>query len=145
MIKKILTFVPYEKDDSVTKTFRFHLTEDDATRLFLKYGDLSEYARKLQEDDARDKVYELLRVLILMSYGELDDGLFRKVKNEQPLYENFAASKAFQVLINELFTADAEGNIPAFFEFIDGIMPEEAKAKANDKVVRIDAHSGAQA
>lgn len=134
MIKKPITYTDYFTEEEVTKDYYFHLNESELLMIQAKSnGEISNQLEGAIEMNNMDRIFNTIKEMILMSYGERDDnGNFFKVKNRIALRENFEASPAFDALMMELTSDPNAGE-----EFIVGIMPSGVKKKISPEDMKI--------
>lgn len=131
MIKKTITFDDLFTEESVTREYYFHLSEDELALVTAK-SDLEEMLMKTISEKDYVKMYVILKELILMAYGEKNErGAFVKKINGIPLREEFETSPAFDVLMTSL-----NDDIEAAKEFIVGLMPSKLKKKLGDDEIK---------
>lgn len=133
MIKKPITFTDYFTEEETTKDYYFHLSESEILMINAKSnGEIGNQLEGAIETNNMDRIFNTIKEMILMSYGERDDnGNFFKVKNGVALRENFEASPAFDALMMELTTNPEKGE-----EFIIGIMPSGVKKKLSPEEMK---------
>jgi hypothetical protein len=128
MLKKLIKFEDFD-GNPVEREYYFHLFKMDITQLELSFpGGLEVYVTKMISERKIAEIFEAIRKIILTSYGERSaDGItFSKLKNGAPLYEDFAGSPAFDVLMEELMNIDPEKQEAAALEtFLKGVIPKE--------------------
>lgn len=123
MITKTLTYEDYD-GNPITEEAYFHLTEADATEMFITFGDVGAvFDRGLAEKNPTF-VMNALRSLIRMAYGKkLPDGRFVKFDSEgRRLGDFFISSDAYSELVDSLISEEN-----AISEFTKGIMPVKFK------------------
>jgi len=134
MLKKTIKFDDFD-GNSVERDYYFHLSKVDLTQLelaYFGYGGLEGYLKKMISERKIAEVFEAIRKIVLTSYGERDDVAmaFIKQRNGAPLYEVFAGSPAFDVLMLELMAIDEDKQQAAALEaFMEGIMPRDRETK----------------
>lgn len=129
MLKKTMTFENFE-GQTVTQTFRFHLTEAEVTAWELSEGTggLVKLMQRVVESQEGAEIIRIFREVILRSYGELSDDGNRFIKSPERT-EAFAQTQAFSDLFMELAS-----NTDAMTAFINGILP-----KTKQKPKEVDA------
>lgn len=131
MIKKSIAYTDFFTEEELSKDYYFHLTESELLQIIAN-GDLLSLERSVEDKDSA-RMYDLIKKLILMSYGERDDnGNFFKIKNGVKLSENFEASPAFDALMMELTSNPNIG-----MEFITGIMPSKVKKNLTEEDIKL--------
>ena len=120
MLKRAITFTDYEGNE-VTREYRFHLSKADLIEMeFSAPGGMQQLINNIVEKQDLKRLTELVKEIILKSYGELsDDGTrFIKMKNGHSLAEDFQQTEAFSELYMELNTDENK-----LTEFIEGVIP----------------------
>jgi len=120
MIKKTITYTDYEGNER-SKECRFHLSKADLMEMeFDTEGGMQNRINRIVEEEDVRGLAELIKTIILKSYGELsDDGTqFVKFKNGKRLSDDFQQTEAFSELYLELNT-----NEDALTGFINGVIP----------------------
>lgn len=127
MLKKTITFENLD-GEQVTKDFYFNLNKAELLTLQLsEKGGLEKKLQKIQSEENYFGLLDLIKDLVLRSYGEKDDdGIkFVKARNGIRLATEFEQSEAFSELIIELTSSS-----DALQSFINGIVPKDVLAKA---------------
>lgn len=107
------------RGNKYTEEAAFHLTEPElADMTYSKEGGLDKYVEKIAKEEDQQKIIELLKELILKSYGKISEDGKRFVKTEEAAKE-FAQTNAYNTLFME-FATDAE----KASEFVNGIVPK---------------------
>lgn len=126
MLKKEITFETFD-GEKVTKPFYFNLTQAEAIEMDSEAaGGLEKYAKVISENKSPARVVQLLKDLILRSYGEKSDDGLRFIKTPE-IAASFASTDAYSVLFTELLT-----NTQSLIDFFVGISPSGAKAKIKE-------------
>ena len=120
MLKKTIKYADYEGNEK-TIDCRFHLSKADLIDMeFSTPGGVQNLINSIVEKQDLKRLTNLIKEIILRSYGELsDDGnCFVKVKNGHKLSEDFQQTEAFSELFMEL---NSDEN--ALNEFMTGVIP----------------------
>ena len=132
MFKKTITYTDFD-DNERTEDFYFNLSKSELMEMnFSEEGGFEKLINKISQTQDIKKVIEILKSIILRSYGEksLDGKRFIKVVDGHNLSEDFSQSPAFDQLFMEL-----AGDEDAASEFISGVIPKnlasEIEAKQN--------------
>ena len=101
MIKETITYVDFN-GNQLTEDFRFHLSTPEVMSITARVGtDLDKYVQKLKVELDGMKIMEMMQMLMLESYGELNaDGRFYKTPE---IRQKFEYSNAYPVLFEKLF------------------------------------------
>lgn len=117
MFKKTIQFKDLD-GVPVTEDFYFHLSKAEIAEMELaKEGGLSEFIKKMVEDQNGKVIIETFKEIISKSYGIRGDDGKRFIKSEE-ISNNFLQSDAYSELFMSLVT-----NADASAEFIRGIVP----------------------
>lgn len=130
MLKKSITYTDFNGNE-VTKEYRFHLTKADLMEMeFSTEGGMQNKINRIIEKEDVRGLAELIKTIILKSYGEIsDDGeTFIKKKNGYPLCEAFQDTEAFSELYFELNT-----NEDSLVNFINGVIPASLRQEMDAK------------
>lgn len=124
MLKKEIAYEDFlgnkQKED-----FYFNLTKTELTEFEVKYpGGFSGYLQKIAKEQDAEKMYDVVKELVLKSHGEVSADGKHFTKSEE-LRKEFECHAAFDALMNEL-TTDAD----KMSEFVLGIMPSELSKEA---------------
>jgi hypothetical protein len=128
MLKKTITFENLD-GEQVTRDYYFNINKAELLSLQLsEKGGLDKKLEKIQQEDDYNGLFEFIKTLILLSYGEKDDdGIkFIKARNGIKLATEFEQSEAFSELIMELISS-----ADALNAFVNGIIPKDVAATAN--------------
>lgn len=118
MLKKPITYTDYEGNQRTEDHF-FNLNKFEVIELNAKYkGGLVKTLEKVLKDEDEAKIIEIIKDLIIRSYGEKSEDGKRFIKNEE-VVNNFMQTEAFSELFIEL-SSDSE-KAAAFF---NGVMPK---------------------
>lgn len=128
MLKKEIAYEDF-LGNKQNESFFFNLTKTELTELEVKYpGGFGEYLKKIASEQQADKMYDVVKEIVLKSYGEVSaDG--KKFNKSPELKQEFEYHAAFDALMSEL-TTDAD----KMSEFILGIMPAELSKEARKAV-----------
>ena len=131
MLKKELAYEDFLGNQQ-KETFYFNLTKTELTELEVKYpGGFGEYLRKIASEQKADKMYDIVKEIVLKSYGQIsEDG--KRFNKSAALKQEFECHAAFDALMSEL-TTDAD----KMSEFVLGIMPSELSKEARKQVVDV--------
>lgn len=126
MLKKTITYTDYV-DREWTEDFYFNLTKTELTEMEASTsGGMVDYFDRIVKAVDREKLYGLIRDLILKSYGEKSPDGKRFVKSKE-LSEAFSQTAAYDVLFMELATNDE-----AAADFVKGIIPSDLVTKMEE-------------
>ena len=128
MLKKTITFENLN-GEQVTRDYYFNINKAELLSLQLsEKGGLDKKLEKIQQEDDYNGLFEFIKTIILLSYGEKDDdGIkFIKARNGIKLATEFEQSEAFSELIMELISS-----ADALNAFVNGIIPKDIAATAN--------------
>lgn len=118
MIAKTITYKDFNGIER-TEKFYFHLSESELTEMEIRKHGFSEYIQKIVDSQNQQLIVDTFKELIQMSYGvKSDDG--RKFEKSKELFDDFAATNAYDRLFMELAT-----NADAASEFCTGIIPSD--------------------
>ena len=130
MIKKTIKYVDLEGDE-FEEDFFFNLTKSEVAELEVsEEGGMILVIEKLGKTNDPRKVFEILKRLVHMSYGEKSPDKKRFIKSEE-LSKAFSETDAYDQLFMELIS-DSD----ACAAFIEGILPkipDEAKKQPAQK------------
>lgn len=129
MIAKTIKYKDFNGAEREEKYF-FNLTQAELTEMQLSTsGGMDDYLKQIVAAQDTPQIIKIFKELIFKSYGEktLDGKRFRKVDdNGVPLSIAFSETEAYSNLFMELATNDV-----AAAEFVNGIMPANAKTENN--------------
>ena len=118
MLKKTINYTDYNGNQR-NDEFYFHLTTLELIEIDAKYpGGLTATLNKLVAEENSAKIIELVKDMIIRSYGVKSEDGKRFIKS-QDVVEAFTQTEAFSELFMELAT-DAEKAA----KFFNGIMPK---------------------
>jgi len=119
MLTKEITYTDYDGNER-KETFLFSLSKADLLEMQMSTaGGMEKKLQKIIEAQDTTKVYEIIKDIIMRSYGvKSDDG--RRFVKSKALSEEFSQTEAFSELVMELFS-DQEKMVA----FINGIIPQD--------------------
>ena len=124
MLKKEIAYEDF-LGNKQNESFFFNLTKTELTELEVKYpGGFGGYLQKIAAEQNAEKMYDVVKELVLKSYGEISLDGKKHLKSEEKRKE-FECHAAFDALMSEL-TTDAD----KMSEFVLGIMPAELSKEA---------------
>ena len=135
MIKKTMKYTDYNGVER-TEDYYFNLNKTEVIEMQVSVeGGYSELIDRIIKTDDNREIVNVLKTIILKSYGEksIDGKRFMKVDdNGNPLYRKFEDTEAFVELYMEL-----ANNAKKAAEFINAVIPnmDDFKLVENDKVV----------
>lgn len=120
MFKTEITYKDY-LDNNVTETLRFNISEDELLDLVREDERFdSGYLAYVVEQQDYPKMMDIIRKLIILSYGELsDDGKYFRKSDERAI--DFLQSAAYPAFRDSLL----EGNNGQFEAFLLGVFPSK--------------------
>lgn len=132
MIKEKITYTDFNGEDQ-TEIAYFNLSRPEIMELELsKEGGLTNFLHRIIEEEDVKEIYQILKEIILLSYGiKSDDG--KRFKKSKEISDSFEQSPAFDEFIFSLI-ADAKKAA----DFVNGIVPKkvldevEKEAKKNE-------------
>lgn len=104
-------------------TLRFNISESEMYDLAQKNPKFNvDYLRYIMENSKGVDIIDVLREIIVLSYGELsEDG--KKFRKSDEMAIEFLQSAAFDAFFNELVYGDPESNFAV--EFMIGVFPDK--------------------
>lgn len=130
MLKRVVKYEDFN-GDKVEEALFFHLSGDEIVTLNRKYeGGLSAYIKSAVSSADVNKIYEMVKTLILESYGVKSADGRRFTKNDT-IREDFASSIAFDTLLFEIL-GDETGNEAS--AFIEGIVPKNVATEMKNNM-----------
>ena len=130
MLKKTVT---YEDFNGVTRTedFYFNLTKEEILNLQNSVsGGYGEYIQGISNAEDAQAVYEQVKKIIDISYGEKsEDG--RSFNKSDDIQNAFKSTNAYSNLIYDML--DQEN---ALVDFVNGILPQDLLARATETLER---------
>ena len=117
MLKQPVKYFDFDGIEQ-TETLYFNLNRMELIALQARYGkeDMAKYIEKVVAEEDYQKMYDLLKDIVLTSYGVRSEDGKRFIKNEQ-IREEFETSLAYEALIEDFH--DDEGT--TLNNFITGI------------------------
>ena len=123
MIKKTVTYVDYNGVER-TEDFHFNLTSAEVMEQELTTpGGFSALLQKIIDANDIPSIVEVVKKILLMSYGVKSDDGRRFVKSAE-LSEAFKQTEAYTMIFMEIATNTEKG-----VEFIQGIFPKDLVSK----------------
>ncbi len=123
MIKKTVTYVDYNGVER-TEDFHFNLTSAEVMEQELTTpGGFSALLQKIIDANDIPSIVEVVKKILLMSYGVKSDDGRRFVKSAE-LSEAFKQTEAYTMIFMEIATNAEKG-----VEFIQGIFPKDLVSK----------------
>ncbi len=130
MIKQRLAYTDYNGTKR-EEDFYFHLSKAQVLELNLsKAGGIEGYVQSIVDAQDNERIYYLLKNIILSAYGVKEpDGkrLIKKAPDGHRLADEFEETEAFSELIVSLMQNPSEAAA-----FIRGILPEEFQKKSDE-------------
>lgn len=125
MLKKTITYTDYDGRER-TEDFYFNLTKAELIEMdFSAKGGMQKLLEQITETNDRKRLIELVKDLILRSYGVKSEDGRRFVKSKE-LSEEFSQTEAFSELFMEVGTDDG-----AAVAFVKGILPQGLAAEVD--------------
>ena len=115
MIKKTINYTDYDGNKR-TEDFYFNLSQPELIEWQASEG-LEKKIEKISQEQDVKKIIELMKEIIMKSYGVKSDDGKRFIKNQEVL-DSFIQTEAYTELFMEL-----AGDADAAAEFINGIIP----------------------
>lgn len=129
MLKKTITYIDYN-DQKRTEDYWFHLTKSELIELDASNeGGLETTIRKIVKETDTKRIVELVKNLVLKSYGEKSADGKRFVKSKEAA-EAFMQTEAYSQLFVDLISDPDQ--MTAFFK---GIIPQDVREQA-DKMAK---------
>lgn len=129
MLKKTITYIDYN-DQKRTEDYWFHLTKSELIELDASNeGGLETTIRKIIKETDTKRIVELVKNLVLKSYGEKSTDGKRFVKSKEAA-EAFMQTEAYSQLFVDLISDPDQ--MTAFFK---GIIPQDVREQA-DKMAK---------
>ena len=122
MYKKVIKYEDFEGNQK-EKTCYFNLSKAELYEKHLaSAGKLKDRLQKIYDEQDSEKMVDVFKDFIYLSYGERgeDGDSFVKVKNGHRLAEDFVQTAAYSELFMELST-----NPQAARDFVMGVVPKE--------------------
>lgn len=134
MLKKDITYTYTNLDDeevTETETFYFNIAKNEIIDLEVEFDGFDGMVQKMMKEKDNQKMYDLFKRLILMSYGvRADDG--KRFEKSEELSRKFSQTAAYDALIVEFFTSES-----VVADFIIGIMPKDMVKKAEKEIAEV--------
>lgn len=125
MLKKTITYTDYN-DQKRTEDFWFHLTKTELIELDASNeGGLETTIRKIIKETDTKRIVELVKTLVLKSYGEKSADGKRFIKSEEATTA-FTQTEAYSQLFVDLISDASQ--MTAFFK---GIIPQDLREQAD--------------
>lgn len=126
MLKKTIKYTDYNGVER-EEDFYFDLSAAEITEMELtQEGGLSNLIKKITDTKDTPSLIKMFKELILKAYGEKSaDG--RRFIKSQELSIAFTQTPAYSIIFMELATDEKAAS-----DFINGIVPQEAAAKAKE-------------
>lgn len=132
MLKKSLTYTytnDEEKEIEETAVHWFNIAESEIVDLEVEFEGLSEFLEKMIKEEDNQKLYDMFKRLIQMSYGiRHDDG--RRFEKSPEIHKAFSETAAYNALLVEFLTSEQ-----FVADFIIGVFPKKA-VKAAEKDIQ---------
>lgn len=125
MFTKKIKYTDYA-GETREEEFEFNMTKAEVVEWqYSIKGGINNLFHKIVNDNDQPALVKMIKDLIARSYGErsLDGRKFIKKRNGVPLFEDFEATPAYDVLFMELVQ-----NESAAAEFLNGLMPDDMVA-----------------
>lgn len=101
MLTRTFTYEDFDGNQR-TETFCFHLTQAELTEMNTSYsGGLENMLRRVAEEKDVRKIVEILKDIILRSYGKKSEDGRRFIKSQE-LRDEFAQTEVYSMLFMEL-------------------------------------------
>ena len=126
MFTKKITYTDFFGEKR-TEDFYFNMTKSEVVEWqYSVKGGINRLFEKIVNDGDQPTLVNMIKDLIRRSYGEksLDGRKFEKKRNGVPLFDDFEATPAYDVLFMELIQDEK-----AAADFINGLMPPDLVAQ----------------
>lgn len=124
MYSKKITYKDYD-DNERTETFYFNLSKAELVEMEMSTaGGMQKMLESIVETKNARKIMEVMKDLILRSYGEKSSDGRQFVKSKE-LSEAFSQTEAYSELFVELMTDTEEAS-----KFVNGVVPRELAEEA---------------
>lgn len=127
MLKKSIEYTDLNGNKQTDECY-FHMSKEELTQMEAsKNGGFENYIVALMEEKDTNKIYELFREIVLMSYGKKSADGRRFIKKEMrdgqlvPLRYEFEDSIAFSEIMMELIN----GGEKVISDFVNAIIPKD--------------------
>lgn len=132
MLKKTIKYTDYNGVER-TEDFYFNLSNAEIMEMELgTKGGFAEMINKVVAAQDTPTIVKIFKELVLKAYGEKDADGKHFIKSKE-LSTAFSQTEAYSILFMELAT-DAD----AASKFVNGIVPAEAVAKANQSIAPVN-------
>ena len=123
MIIKKITYTDYDGNQR-TEEFRFNLSKAELIEMELsETGGMEKMLKRIIAEQDTKKIMEIVKAIILKSYGKKSDDGRRFVKSPE-LSEEFSQTEAYSELLIELMSD--ENAASAFMNgLVDGLVPSD--------------------
>lgn len=125
MYKKTITYIDFD-DNEVTETLYFHMTEAELMEMELANNGIQKRYENAMENNNAYELSQLMKDLILRSYGEKSQDGRRFVKTQE-MQDAFKASEAYSKFYTELMQSEDMAS-----EFVRKILPSNLKETAEN-------------
>lgn len=117
MLKQVVKYEDFDGNQT-EETLYFNLNRMELLEFQARYGkdDMAKYIEKVVADEDYEKMYSLLKDVVMSSYGVRSEDGKRFIKNDQ-LREEFEQSLAYEALIEDFH--DETRNV--LQDFVQGI------------------------
>lgn len=121
MLKKVITYEDYDGNER-QGTYYFNFNKNELVEMnFSLEGGLENHLKKIIQTQDMSKLYQLVKDLVVKSYGEKSADGNRFIKRPE-IKEAFVETAAFDELMMSLMDPDE------LSKFINGIMPQKLVA-----------------
>ena len=127
MYKKTITYIDFN-DEEVTDTLYFHMTEAELIEMELANNGIQKRYEAAMESNNIYELSQLMKELILRSYGEKSSDGKRFVKTQE-MQDAFKASEAYSAFYTELMQSEEASD-----EFVSNFLPSNLKEKAEQAI-----------
>lgn len=125
MYTKQITYTDYDGNER-TENFYFNLTKAELIEMDMSVaGGLQKMVEKIVESQDAKQIMEVVKDIILRSYGEKSADGRRFVKSKE-MATNFEQTEAYSELFMQIATDEKEATA-----FINGIVPRDLAAQLN--------------
>ena len=127
MFTKKITYTDFAGNKHEDEEFRFNMTKSEVVEWqYSVNGGINNLFAKIVNENDQTSLINMIKDLIRRSYGvpSIDGKKFEKKRNGVPLFDEFEATNAYDVLFMELITDDKKAA-----EFINGLMPPDLVAE----------------
>ena len=127
MFTKKITYTDFAGNKHEDEEFRFNMTKSEVVEWqYSVNGGINNLFAKIVNENDQTSLINMIKDLIRRSYGvpSIDGKKFEKKRNGVPLFDEFEATNAYDVLFMELITDDKKAA-----EFVNGLMPPDLVAE----------------